>query len=320
MSAKFGILIEPVLGFDYKPVEKIALEGEKAGYDSIWVSDHFFLDEKSEDLNCMEAWTLLTALASKTKRIRLGTLVTCNSYRYPAVLAKIAATVDVISNGRLFFGLGAGCKEDEYKAYGIPFPSVKERITRMEEAVQIIRLLWTEPKVTFEGKYYTIKNAVSAPKPVQNPRPPILIGGGGEKRTLNLVAKYANYCNLWLSPALEHKLEALKTHCHHVGRDYKSVGKSLVCEPHVFVTDSEEELATHVKKQADLLNMSVEKVTESFRQHAPGSWVGYPEEVVERFQFFIDLGFDYFQVMFPGINEESLKASQKFAELAMKNL
>ena len=320
MSIKVGIQIEPQLGFDYASVERIALEGEKAGYDSIWTSDHFFLDENSEARNCMEAWALLAALAVKTEKIRLGTLVTCNSYRYPAVLAKVAATVDMISGGRLFFGIGAGWKEIEYTAYSIPFPPLKERMDRMEQAVQIIRLLWTEPRVTFKGKYYTIKDAVSAPKPVQKPMPPILIGGGGEKRTLKMVATYADYCNLILSPDLRNKLEVLKNHCQDAGRDYEEVGKSLFAVPGVFVTDSEEELTHHLERRSTLNNMSVEKLTDLFRQNAPGSWVGYPEEVVERFQFFCDLGFDYFQVMFPGVNEEVLETSQKFAELVMKKL
>jgi len=223
MSVKFGIFIEAQLGFNYTSVEKITLDGERAGYDSIWSSDHFFLNDKAEKLYCMEAWTLLAALAAKTKKIRLGTLVTCTSYRYPAVLAKIAATVDMISNGRVIFGLGAGWKESEYKAYGIPFPPLKERMDRLEEAIQIIKLLWTKPKASFEGKYYKIKNAISAPKPIQKPMPPIMIGGEGEKRTLRIVAKYADYCNLFFIPNLEHKLEVLKNHCKDVGRDYEEV-------------------------------------------------------------------------------------------------
>lgn len=320
MAIKFGIQIEPQLGFNYKSIERIALEGEKTGYDSIWSSDHFFLDDKSEDRNCMEAWTLLAALASKTEKIRLGTLVTCNSYRHPAVLAKIAATVDMISNGRLFFGIGAGWKKIEYRAYGIPFPSLRGRMDRLEEAIQIIKLLWTKPKATFKGKYYRIKNAFSAPKPVQKPMPPIMIGGSGEKRTLRMVAQYADYCNLWLSPDLKHKLEVLQRHCEDVGRDYKEVGKSLFAFAGIFVTESEEELKDHLTKRSKRNNIPVEKLKESFHKDAPGSWVGYPEEVVERFRFFINLGFDYFQVMFPGIDEEALKASQAFAELVMKKL
>ena len=320
MSIKFGIQIEPQLGFSYKSVEKIALEGEKAGYASIWSSDHFFLDDRSEDRNCMEAWTLLAALGAETERLRLGTLVTCNSYRHPAVLAKIAATVDVISKGRLFFGIGAGWKKIEYRAYGIPFPSLKGRMDRLEEAIQIIKLLWTKPKATLKGKYYKIKDAFSAPKPVQKPMPPILIGGGGEKRTLKMVAKYANYCNLWLAPDLKHKLKVLKRHCEDIGRDYKEVGKSLFAFAGVFVTESEEELDEHLTRRSKRNNIPIEKLKELFHKDAPGSWVGYPEEVIERFQFFIDLGFDYFQVTFPGIDEEALKASQAFARLVMKKL
>ena len=320
MSIKFGIQIEPQLGFNYESVEKIALEGEKAGYDSIWSSDHFFLDDKSENRNCMEAWTLLAGLASKTERIRLGVLVACNSYRHPAVLAKIAATVDVISNGRLFFGIGAGWKKIEYRAYGIPFPSLRGRMDRLEEAIQIIKLLWTKPKATFKGKYYKIKDAFSAPKPVQKPMPPILVGGSGEKRTLKLVAKYADYCNLWLAPDLKHKLEVLKKHCEDVGRDYEEVGRSLFAFAGVFVTESEEELEEHLTRRSKQNNIPVKKLKESFHKDAPGSWVGYPEEIIERFEFLIDLGFNYFQVMFPGIDEEALKASQAFARLVMKKL
>lgn len=320
MSIKFGIQVEPQLGFNYKSVERIALASEELGYDSIWSSDHFFLNDKSEDRNCMEAWTLLAALAAKTRKIRLGSLVTCNSYRYPAVLAKIAATVDLISNGRLFFGIGAGWKRIEYRAYGVPFPSLRKRMDQLEEAIQIIRLLWTEEKVTFRGKYYRINGAFSAPKPLQKPRPPILIGGAGEKRTLKIVAKYADYCNLWLVPNLQHKLDVLKEHCRAVGRDYQEVGKSLFAVPAVFVAESEEELSHHLAQRAKQRNMSVEKLNELFRKDAPGSWVGHPEELVERFQYFIDLGFDYFQVMFPGIDEEALEASKAFAQLVIRKI
>ncbi|MHA2363269.1 MAG: LLM class F420-dependent oxidoreductase [Candidatus Hodarchaeales archaeon] len=325
MTIKFGIQIEPQLGFDYKSVEKIAIEGTKAGFDSIWSSDHFFLNAKSQELNCMEAWTLLAALASKTDKIRLGTLVTCNSYRYPAVLAKIAATVDMISNGRLIFGFGAGWKELEYNAYGIPFPPLKERMDRMEEAIQIIRLLWTKSKVSFKGEYYTIKDAFSAPKPVQKPMPPILIGGDGEKRTLNMVAKYADYCNLFLVSNLEHKLDVLKNHCKTVGRDYGEIGKSLFAMPMVgssgiFVTESEEELNNYLTQISEQSKIPLDKLNDKLQEHAPGSWIGFPEDVLARFQYFIELGFDYFQVMFPGINEETLQTSQTFAQLVMNKL
>lgn len=321
MTVKFGIQIEPQMGFEYKTVEKIALEAEKFGYDSIWSSDHFFLDAKSEDRNCMEAWTLISALAAVTKKIKLGTLVTCNSYRYPAVLAKIAATVDMISNGRLIFGFGAGWKEIEYNAYGIPFPSTLDRLYQMEEAIEIIKLLWTKPKVTYEGKYYQIKDAFSAPKPVQKPWPPIMIGGMGEKVLLKMVAKHADYCNFMLKPKLERSLEILKAHCKVVGRDYEEIGKSLfaVGIP-IFVSKSEEEIENYLKGIAERHKKPVEAIKERIKQDAPGSWVGFPEEIIERFEYLTSLGFESYQVMFAGFDEKIVQYSKDFADLVMKKL
>ena len=321
MTVKFGIQIEPQMGFEYKTVEKIALEAEKIGYDSIWSSDHFFLDDKSEDRNCMEAWTLISALAAVTKKIKLGTLVTCNSYRYPAVLAKIAATVDMISNGRLIFGFGAGWKEMEYNAYGIPFPSTLDRLYQMEEAIEIIKLLWTEPKVTYEGKYYQIKDAFSAPKPIQKPWPPIMIGGMGEKVLLKMVAKHADYCNFMLRPNLERSLEILKAHCKVVGRDYDEIGKSLfaVGIP-IYVSKSEEEIENYLKEIAEKFNRPLEAIKERIKQDAPGAWVGFPEEVIERFEYLTSLGFDSYQVMFAGFDERIVQYSKDFAELVMKKM
>ncbi|MFW9915921.1 MAG: LLM class F420-dependent oxidoreductase [Candidatus Thorarchaeota archaeon] len=313
---RFGIQIEPQFGFDYQTVEQIALDAEKVGYDSIWSSDHFFLHDKAEELNCMESWTLLAALASKTTKLRLGTLVTCNSYRYPAVLAKIAATVDMISNGRLEFGIGAGWKELEYKAYGIPFPSLRERMDRLEEALQIIKMLWTEPKSSFAGKYYVIKDAFSAPKPVQN-LPLIFIGGTGEKRILRMVAQYGDYCNFgWFTPKdkVIHLLEALKRHCEDVSRDYDSIGKSYFA--YAMLADDEDRLEKLLASRAEERNISIEEFKK--RMGATGAFVGTPEVIQQEFQELIDLGFDYFQVMFP--YPDDYRASQDFAQTIMKKL
>ena len=322
MTIKFGVHIEPQLGYEYEIAERIALEAENTGYDSFWCSDHLFLNDKSEKLNCMEAWTLLAALASKTSKIRLGTLVTCNSYRHPSLLAKIAATIDMISNGRLFFGFGAGWKEIEYKAYGYPFPPVQVRMDQMEEAIQIIKLLWTEEKSSFKGEHYEIKDAFSAPKPVQKPMPPIMIGGGGEKRTLKAVAKYADYCNLFQMSDLQHKLDVLKQHCQDVGRDYDDVGKSLMVSPWqgVFLCESEEEIDAFIGHAVEQSQKSADEIREYYYGTFPGSWIGYPEDVIERFQHMIALGFDYFQVMFRGISEDYIQASNMFAEKVMKKL
>jgi F420-dependent oxidoreductase-like protein len=322
MTVKFGVHIEPQLGYTYDQALGIALEAEKLGYESFWCSDHLFLNEKSVDQNCLDAWTLLAALAAQTSKIRLGTLVTCNSYRHPSLLAKIAASIDMISNGRLWFGYGAGWKEDEYKAYGYAFPKIQHRMDMMDEALEIIKLLWTEPSPSFKGKHYSIENAFSAPKPVQKPHPPILIGGDGEKRTLRAVAKYADYCNLFLRPEIERKLGVLKEHCKAVGRNYDDVGKSLFAQgwPGVFVTDDDEELEAHLKWRMDNLGTSREEVLEYARRNAPGSWVGYPEEVIERFEYLISLGFDFFQVMFTGLEKDYLKSVESFSKLVMKKL
>ncbi|MFX0181453.1 MAG: TIGR03560 family F420-dependent LLM class oxidoreductase [Candidatus Hodarchaeota archaeon] len=310
MSIRFGIQIEPQLGFDYKTVEKIALNAEKVGYDSMWVSDHFFLDNKSEERNCMEAWTLLTALASKTRTLRLGTLVTCNNYRYPAVLAKIAACVDNISNGRLEFGIGAGWKEIEYNAYGIPYPSIKDRMDQLEESIQIIKKLWTEPKVTFEGKHYQIKNAFSVPKPIQQ-LPPIFIGGTGKNRILNMVAKYADYCNFsWPRDQSEipELLNTLKKHCEKINRNYDTVGKSFFA--FVMIAETEEKLEKLLTELAKLHNMSLEDYRKSLGN---GGFCGTPDVIEERLYDRINQGFDYFQIEFP--YPLIFEQSSKFAKL-----
>jgi F420-dependent oxidoreductase-like protein len=311
VKIRFGIQIEPQLGYDYATIEKIALNAEKIGYDSIWSSDHFFLDTNSEEKNCMEAWTLLAALAAKTNTLRLGTLVTCNSYRYPAVLAKIAASVDMISNGRLEFGIGAGWKEIEYNAYGIPFPSVKERMDQLEESILIIKKLWTEPKVTFDGNHYRIKEAFSAPKPIQQ-LPPIFIGGTGKKRILNMVAKYADYCNFgwFLDPnTIPELLDALKLHCEKVNRDYDSVGKSFFAS--VIVTETQDELETVLTERAKLRNMTLEEYKKAIKDL--NVFFGTPEVVQQGFENLIDLGFDYFQIMFP--YPKDYEQSEKFIKL-----
>ena len=322
MDLKFGVHIEPQVGFTYTQVLAIAKEAETLGYESFWCSDHIFLDENSSERNCLEAWTLLAALAADTSSIRLGTLVTCNSYRHPALLAKMAASIDMISNGRLWFGYGAGWKEIEYNAYGYDFPKIQVRMDMMEEALKIIKLLWTKPAPSFQGKHYSIQKAFSSPKPIQKPHPPILIGGMGEKRTLRAVARYADYCNFSLHAELDRKLNILKEHCKNEGRDYTEIGKSLVAMgwPGVFVTEDEENLVEHWRWRAEFLNLSVEQAKERATTVAPGSWVGYPEELIERFEYLIELGFDFFQVMFPGLGLEYIEASKRFSDLVLRKL
>jgi F420-dependent oxidoreductase-like protein len=239
LSMQFG-LQHPNYNFDYDghdasqiidSLKNLATRAENLGFDSFWVMDHFHQISpvgKQED-PMLEGWTTISVLAGITSRIKLGTLVTGIIYRHPSVLAKMGATLDVLSKGRLFMGIGAAWNQQESLAYSIPFPPTKERLLRLEEAVQIIRKMWTEeePAATFNGKYYQINNAYCNPKPIQKPSPPIMIGGSGERYTLKIIAKYADACNLFGSTeTVKRKLSILNEHCKSVGRDYDSILKT----------------------------------------------------------------------------------------------
>ena len=202
---------------------------ENLGYDSFWIMDHLVQIElvgRMED-PIMEAYTTLASLAPLTSKIKLGVLATCNFFRSPSLLAKMGATIDQISNGRFWLGIGAGWFEEEATNYGFDFQNDKVRLGMLEESLQIIRMAWTEESPSFHGRYYSVKNLILNPKPVQKPRPPILVGGGGEKITLRLVAKYADACNLFpKGEELKRKLMALKKHCQQEGRDYSRILKT----------------------------------------------------------------------------------------------
>ena len=176
----------------------------------------------------MDGWTLLASLAAVTKRVRLGLMVGCNGYRHPAVLAKIATTIDHVSDGRLDMGLGAGWFELEYNMYGIPFPPPAQRIRELDEACQVLKLLWTEEQASFEGKYYHLKEARHEPKSIQKPYPPFTIGGGGEKLTLRVVAKHANIYNApgGTPEEVRHKNDVLDEHCAAIARDPNEIRRS----------------------------------------------------------------------------------------------
>jgi F420-dependent oxidoreductase-like protein len=219
-------------------VRTLVLECEQLGYDAVWLDDHLMFGKNP----VLECWTTIAALSSITAKIRLGTMVLCNSFRNPALLAKMAATFDVISNGRLEFGIGAGVQKYEHIAYGVPFPKAHERIGRMKEAVEIIKKLWTEQKASYEGKYYRINEAVCEPKPFQKPHPPITIGGSGEKLTLKVAAQHANRCDLGYIQSLElykHKLDVLESHCKAVGRNPQEIEKSCWLEGQTLGTPDE---------------------------------------------------------------------------------
>ena len=226
---RFGIKTAPQ-NTTYEDMLRVWLEADEVpAIEHAWLFDHFMPLGDDPTGPCLEGWTLLSAYAALTKRLRVGLMVTGNTYRHPAVLANMAATVDVISHGRLDFGIGAGWNELEHSAYGIPLYEPGERIKRMGEACEVFRLLWTETTPDFNGKYYQLKGAYCEPKPVQKPYPPITIGGGGEQLTLRMVAKYADIWNFVGGPieTFKHKNEVLDGHCAKIGRDPSTIERSI---------------------------------------------------------------------------------------------
>ena len=205
----------------------IAKTIETAGYESLWVYDHFHTVPVPTQEPTYEAWTLMAALAAVTDTVRLGQMCTCNSYRPPSYLAKVATSIDVISGGRVEMGIGAGWYEHEYKGYGYEFPKPSVRIGMLREAVEIMQAMWTEDEVTYDGKYYQLDGAICQPKSPQNPHIPFWIAGGGEKLTLNVAARYAQYTNFGGSiDEFVHKSEVLKGHCDDVGTDFDAIVRS----------------------------------------------------------------------------------------------
>lgn len=226
-------LDSPQPGVTFKQMVERARTGERLGYHSMWLMDHMWRPNApdSPQFDCM---ALMAGLAAATEKIRIGTLVICNSYRNPALLAKELTSIDQISNGRLEVGLGAGHVEPEYKAYGYVFPPIGVRLKQLEEGLHIVKSMFTSPKSTFSGQYYKIDGAINVPQPVQRPNPPILVGGKGEKVLLRLVAKYADRWNYFDDGTvkIEHKLDVIKKHCEAVNRDFSTLTiseKLMIC-------------------------------------------------------------------------------------------
>lgn len=223
----------------YETMTHVAQEAEALGYDSVWLYDHLHTVPTPTQEVTFECWMSTAALARDTKRVRIGQIVTCNNYRNPALLAKMASCVDVMSHGRLDFGIGSGWYEHEYRAYGYDYPDAPTRLRMLREAVQIILKMWTEDEAVFEGQYYQVRGAINQPKGVQKPHIPLLIGGGGEQVTLKMVAQFADACNIGHldNEGLEHKFSVLKKRCEEVGRDYNSIRRTVLFNCAIAETD-----------------------------------------------------------------------------------
>lgn len=270
---------------------------EAAGYESVWVYDHFHTVPVPTQEVTYEAWALMAALAATTDTVRLGQMCTCNGYRSPSYLAKVATSIDAISGGRLEMGIGAGWYEHEYDGYGYPFPKPSVRIGELGEAVEIMKRMWTEDEVHFDGKYYKLDGAICQPKSTQQPHIPFWIAGGGEKLTLNVAARYASYTNFGQSVAeFQHKSEILRGHCEDVGTDYDAIVRStnfnVICEEtEADVEDRIGWIKDHYRPfvSADRL----EGMEAMWRKTS-----GTPEQLVEQIKPWTDAGLSYAIVYF----------------------
>lgn len=212
----------------YEALTSMAQTADELGYETLWIPDHLQTAPPSQD-TLFESWIIAAAVARETKQIRIGNLVAGNSYRNPALLAKMASTLDVVSHGRFTLGIGAGWYEPDYRAYGYEFANGPERLRQLREAIQVILAIWTQEEATFEGDYYQIRGVMNQPRGMQHPHIPLLIGGGGEQVTLKLVARYADACNLISDPAeLKRKFAVLKEHCQTIGRDYERIHRTAL--------------------------------------------------------------------------------------------
>jgi len=288
MPGKIGFgLFSPQAAMSYKAMLDRAVNIERLGYHSLWLVDHFW-NRGVPDADVLECTTMMSALSAGTEKLRIGSLVLCNSFRNPALLAKELATIDNISNGRLEVGLGAGWMDEEYRAYGYEFPSMGTRLRQLEEGVQILKAMFTAKKSSFQGRYYTVADAYNNPQPVQKPHPPITIGGSGEKVMLRIVAKYADR---WNCPAgyrsFEQKLGVLKQHCQAVGRDINSINISeqlLVC---IGANDAEVEEKWKISQRLPFWRTAIK---------------GTPPQIVAALRDRLSKGITFFTIIFGDLN------------------
>jgi F420-dependent oxidoreductase-like protein len=271
-TIEFGIYL-PQLKSSFEQLRERVQLAERLGFDTVWFYDHLY-SPGAPDVPAFEGWTLISALAAVTSRIRLGHLVLCNAFRHPALFAKMVLSLDAISGGRLEVGLGTGSYPQEFKEYGFPFPSYRERAEQLDEAVQVIKLICTQSRSTFTGRYYTLKEAPNALLPVQKPHPPITIGGGGEKYTLPLVARHADMwnCPTYSLAEFQHKFAVLKLECDKIQRDPATL---RISEEAVMV------LAESAATLPAVLESAKRRYASAGWGLEAGGYIGTPEQVTE---------------------------------------
>ena len=278
--------------------KSVALKAEQLGYNAGYVYDHFipyYGDKRT--LPFFEAYTLLSAVAAITTKLRVGQVVTCNSYRLPSLLAKMSSTLDAISNGRLEFGIGAGWFEHEYNSYGYQFDSASTRIEQLDESLIIIKKMWQKEKSSFKGKHYSIKNAICNPKPIQNPHPPIMVGGAGQK-LITVAAKHATRYNhpFGTPEILQSKIEMLKIQCKKINRNFDEIENSVLLRVLVGKDkDDIKQIVTQLKKKNESISEFIMRSKDSIA-------LGTPDEVIEYLQKYVNIGISYFIMNFIGLS------------------
>lgn len=276
-------------GYSFEELKRIWTTADGLGYHSGSLYDLL-------NIPTLECWSTLCALAAVTQRIRLIPMVLANAYRPAPLLAKMSSTLDVISGGRLELGIGAGGGRSDHLASGIPFPSMRERVAMLGESVQVIKRLWTEPKVDFEGRYYTLQGASNDPKPIQQPHPPILIGGHGERHLLRSVAAHADMCNIGNGMSVEEhqaKLDILGQYCRELGRDPAEI--EVTHNTRVLIAETDAELEKLIAQGARDSHMSLD----DYRATLDRAIAGSPERCIEQIQKYVDFGIRYFFLIFP---------------------
>ena len=292
-----GIQVEPQLGFSYDDILAIGRAGERAGFSRLWLSDHLFLNAGAAATDCLEVWTTLAALARDTAAIRLGPMVACQSYRNPALLAKIAAGVDRMSGGRLEFGIGAGWKELEYRAYGYDFPPPAARVDELHDTIEICIRLWRDERVTYRGKRYAVTDALCAPKPVQTPLP-IWIGGS-KPRVLRIAARRATWLNhggpgVSTTPAgIADRQRAADAACAAAKRDPKTLHRSA------FLSITTAGTPRALEALLSDLAARAKQTVDEWRAARPAAIVGTPTEILPRLREYAALGIEHANVIFP---------------------
>jgi F420-dependent oxidoreductase-like protein len=282
----------------WEVMTRVAKHIEGAGFESLWVYDHFHTVPEPTQEVTYEAWTLMASLAAVTSTVRLGQMCTCNTYRPPSYLAKVAASIDVISGGRLEMGIGAGWYEHEHDGYGYPFVEPAPRIKMLEEGVEVMKAMWTEEVVDYEGRHYRLQGAICQPKPLQSPHVPLWVAGGGEQLTLRVAARHAQYTNFGVKPEwFAHKSDVLAGHCRDVGRDLAEITRSanfnIVCaETEAEAQERIGEVQARIEK-----HVTREKAEEQIRLYRHNS--GTPEQVISSLKEWEALGLAYAIVYFP---------------------